>query len=148
MNSHPFPAVGAGATIVCSAAGIVTDGGLLALAICMMLLIVAFYAHEFLRLRHYYKTHADPLWIPSEPVGRSEVDDPLLRGLAKARLTRPALRLRGELAPPPDDMLEPMRTLRVLAAPFALWTHANAGDEHSKLSFWLLDVTGEPRNRL
>jgi hypothetical protein len=68
------------------------------------------------------------------------MDDPILRLLVCLRLSKPKRRMRGDLEPPIEDLREPMRTERALARPLTLWRLRNGGDEHDKLSFWLLDA--------
>ena len=118
------------------------SGALLALAIGCVTLIVFFFVHEFLRLKRFYRLHADALWTPSPSVSPSEIDDPILLGMSVARVKEPTLRLRGVIDPPEEDIQEPARTKRALGKPLKIWTNSNAGEEYEKLSCWLTDVAG------
>jgi hypothetical protein len=55
-------------TIVARADGSLEDGALAALAICGLLLVVAFYIHELLRVRRFFRQHSTALWRRSERI--------------------------------------------------------------------------------
>ena len=133
------------ACISCYIVGIVTDGNLIALAICSTVAVVAYMTHEFWRLVRFYRRYANELWVPSPKVeSRSMMDDPLLYGLSSLHLVHPSLRLRGTLEPPDGHQREPYRTLRFLTHPISCgWRSTVAGDQHAKLTGWLADAAGK-----
>ena len=121
--------------------GSIDEPGLLALALALLVAIVLILVHEVLRLRRFKRRHAG-LFVEEEvPLHHSEVDDPLLYGLAKCRLIRPRSRVLGGYEPPDEDNEEPYRTERLLARPFSLWRHEKVGDEYITMAtLWLSDV--------
>ena len=134
------------------AVGLVQDVHLFATALCCLIAILGFYVHEFCRLRHFHNSHAGALWTPAPTVqSKSEMDDPVLRTMAKLSLARhPSLRLRGSFEPSKGESLEPYRTLRLLSQPTTIRKGRRAkrasevaGDKHAELHGWLADSAGK-----
>ena len=118
-------------------------------AICVSIIFL-FLTHELCRIRRFYRAHSSTLWTPS-PVLKdwSEVDDPLMRLLARLHLIRPRMRYRGSYDPPEEDVEEPARSQRSLQVGEALSMRSHKehpGDVFGKLSgYWLADVGGGRR---
>ena len=99
------------------------NGGLAAFACVTFACVFLFLATQLHALVRFHRTHAKAVWAPAETApGVSSMDDPILRLLARLRLTRPCMRLKGEYAPSEEATAEPGRTERALCrvAPFPL----------------------------
>ena len=73
--------------------------------------IVVFLVVELVRVLRFHSRHGKSLWEPSPPVDSVlEMDDPILRLLARCKLIRPTARCRGEYVPPEAGVTEPFRT--------------------------------------
>ena len=130
-----------------ASAGIVLDGGLVALAVLCLLAVIGFYAHEAVRLYRYFKNYDTSLWEPSEKISTIKaVDDPVMRAMTRVG-RRPSMRLRGVLEPSKEDLAEPSRTLRAIGESFkdavGIRKDATAGDRHARLSCWLAGASGK-----
>ena len=98
-----------------NAAGLTISTVLYAFSLSTSVLLVAFLAWQLLAVVRFHLAAGKALWVAEPPVESvDEMDDPLLRLLARLKLMRPRMRGRGEYAPAEDAMAEPARTQRAL----------------------------------
>ena len=103
----------------------------------------AFLLWEWYRVIRFQQQHGYDMFneaIPAETV--LEVDDPLLRLLARLGLLHPRDRFHGVFEAPAADLKEPARTLRLLKGPFSSCVrNPRPGDKCAALSVtWLASV--------
>ena len=99
------------------------DGGLVALGMLTLLVLLLFYGSQAVELFKFARLHRHHCWIASKaPTKLSEVEDPLLSLLCWARLMRPRIRRQGVYMTPENDdgMNEPRRTIDAIKRSFFL----------------------------
>lgn len=84
-------------------------------AVSVVLLIYGWLIQQAFRVRRFYRDHAKTVWQPAERIrSYKQMDDPVLRLIYRCCCMEPAMRLKGEYAPPEPVLAEPGRTERAL----------------------------------
>ena len=118
-------------------------------AIVVLVCVAGYMAWFLYMVLTLYKHHAPILWEDADqPVHHTEVEDPVLRVMVRFGLQRACCRFRtvvdrarGGFELTDDDIVEPARTQRLLARPFAL-QHDNPSDRFASMS---LNLVGRSR---
>jgi len=142
------------------AAGLTISTVLYAFSLTTSVLLMAFFAWQLLAVVRFHRSAGKALWVAEPPLESvHEMDDPLLRLLARLKLMRPRMRGRGEYAPAEDAMAEPARTQRALRRAMTwggileclpwirkrqppLSTEQHAAARYEELAIWLGDGAG------